>query len=178
VRQGLLDAILVRPLSPLGQLLALDFTVRRVTRLAVALAVLLVALARVEVAWTPARIGLIPVAVLAGALFFCAVFVGTASIAFWWIDSGEFAASFTYGGRDFTSYPMTVYSGFFRWAFAYSLGFAFVGYYPALALLGRDDPLGAPAWVAWGTPVVALVAAAVAAALWRVGVRHYRSTGS
>jgi ABC-2 type transport system permease protein len=178
VRQGLLDAILVRPLSPLGQLLALDFTVRRVTRLAVALAVLVAAVVRLDVAWTPARAGLVAVAVPAGALFFCAVFVATASIAFWWIDSGEFAASFTYGGKDFTSYPMTVYSGFFRWAFAYSLGFAFVGYYPALALLGRADPLGAPAWMAWGTPVVAVVAAAAAALLWREGIRHYRSTGS
>jgi ABC-2 type transport system permease protein len=178
VRQGLLDAILVRPLSPLGQLLALDFTVRRITRLAVALTVLVAAVVRADVAWTPARTALIVVAPLAGALFFCAVFVGTASVAFWWIDSGEFAASFTYGGRDFTSYPVTVYSGFFRWAFAYSLGFAFVGYYPALALLGRDDPLGAPAWIAWGTPAVALVAVGVAGAVWRVGVRHYRSTGS
>lgn len=178
VRQGLLDAILVRPLSPLGQLLALDFTIRRVTRLGVALAVLVLALVRVDVAWTPARAGLVAVAVLAGALFFCAVFVGTASIAFWWIDSGEFAASFTYGGRDFTSYPMTVYSGFFRWAFAYSLGFAFVAYYPALAVLGKPDPLGAPSWVAWATPVVAVVAAGAAAVVWRIGVRHYRSTGS
>jgi viologen exporter family transport system permease protein len=178
VRQGLLDAILVRPLSALGQLLALDFTIRRVTRVAVALAVLVAAVVRADVAWTPARAGLAVLAPFAGALFFCAVFVGTASVAFWWIDSGEFAASFTYGGRDFTSYPVTVYGGFFRWAFAYSLGFAFVGYYPALALLGRADPLGAPGWVAWATPVVALAAAGVAGLLWRVGIRHYRSTGS
>jgi ABC-2 type transport system permease protein len=73
---------------------------------------------------------------------------------------------------------VTVYGGFFRWAFAYSLGFAFVGYYPALALLGRADPLGAPWWIGWGTPVVALVAAGAAGIVWRFGVRHYRSTGS
>ena len=40
------------------------------------------------------------------------------------------------------------------------------------------DPLGAPGWVAWGTPVVAVLAAGVAAAVWRIGIRHYRSTGS
>jgi ABC-2 type transport system permease protein len=178
VRQGLLDAILVRPLSALGQLLALDFTIRRVTRLAVTLVVLIGAARAVDVSWTPARAGLVVAMPLAGALFFSAVFVATASVAFWWIDSGEFANGFTYGGRDFTSYPVTVYGGFFRWAFAYSLGFAFVGYYPALALLGRDDPLGAPRWIAWGTPVVALAAVGVAGLLWRVGIRHYRSTGS
>lgn len=178
VRQGLLDAILVRPLSALGQLLALDFTIRRVARLAVASAVLAGAVARVDPHWTPARTVLMAVAPIAGAVFFGSVFVATATVAFWWIDSGEFANGFTYGGRDFTSYPVTVYGGFFRWAFAYSLGFAFVGYYPALALLGRADPLGAPWWVGWGTPVVALVAAGAAGIVWRFGVRHYRSTGS
>ena len=37
---------------------------------------------------------------------------------------------------------MTVYGRLFRRLFAYGLGFAFVAYYPALALLGRPDPAG------------------------------------
>ena len=178
VRRGLLDAVLLRPLSVLGQLVALDFTIRRISRVAVAMLVLVVALSRVPVQWTPARIGLVLLAPLSGALFFSAIFVLTATVAFWWIDSGEFANAFTYGGRDFTSYPMTIYSGAFRALFAYCLGFAFVAYYPALALLGRTDPVGLPGWVAWSSPLVAVLAAGVAAIVWRFGVRHYRSTGS
>ena len=104
------------------------------------------------------------VAPLAGVVFFGSIFVATATVAFWWIDSGELANAFTYGGRDFTVYPITVYGGWFRALFAYGLGFAFVAYYPALALLGRADPLGLPAWAGWAAPAVALVAAAVAAA--------------
>jgi len=104
--------------------------------------------------------------------------VATATVAFWWIDSGEFANGFTYGGRDFTSYPITVYSGFFRRVFAYGLGFGFVAYHPTLGLLGRPDPLGLPAWMAWSTPAVAAAACGLAALAWRSGVRHYRSTGS
>jgi ABC-2 type transport system permease protein len=178
VRTGVLDAVLVRPLSALGQLLAVDFTIRRVTRFLTGLTVLVLALAAAGVDWNPARAALIVVAVLSGAAFFGAVFVATATVAFWWIDSGEFANGFTYGGRDFTSYPVTVYSGFFRRAFAYGLGFAFVAYYPALGVLGRPDPLGLPGWVAWCTPAVAAAAAGLAGLAWRFGVRHYRSTGS
>ena len=178
VRQGLLDAVLLRPLPVLGQLVALDFTIRRISRLLVALVVVVVALSRMHVQWTPARIGLVVLAPLFGALFFGAIFVMTATVAFWWIDSGEFANAFTYGGRDFTSYPVTVYSGVLRTLFAYCVGFAFVAYYPALALLGRPDPLGSPAWVAWSSPLVAVAAAGIAAVVWRFGVRHYRSTGS
>jgi viologen exporter family transport system permease protein len=178
VRQGLLDTVLIRPLSVLGQLVTADFTLRRASRVLLAAGVLGVAVTREHGPWTPARIALLGIAPVAGAVFFGALFVAGATVAFWWIESGELANAFTYGGRDFTAYPITVYSGFFRRAFAYSLGFAFVGYYPALALLAEPDPLGLPAWVGWTCPAVALVAAGVAATVWRTGVRHYRSTGS
>ena len=81
-------------------------------------------------------------------------------------------------GHDFASYPVTVYGALMRRLLAYGLGFAFVAYYPALALLGRPDPLGAPAHLGYAAPLIALAAAALAGLLWRTGVRHYRSAGS
>lgn len=178
VRQGLLDAVLVRPLPVLGQLLALDFTIRRVGRFVIATGILVGAALHAGITWTPVHLALAVVAVISGAALFGALFVMTATVAFWWIDSRELAASVTYGGRDFTAYPITVYNGAFRALFAYALGFGFVAYFPALGLLERADPLGLPGWLAWATPVVAGGAAVVAAAVWRIGVRHYRSTGS
>jgi ABC-2 type transport system permease protein len=178
VRMGLLDAVLLRPLGVLGQLLAMEFGLRRITKVGISVGVLAVALSRSGVDWTPERVALLVVSPVAGAVFFAAVYVAGATVAFYWIESGEFANGFTYGGRDFTSYPITVYNGFFRRLFAYSLGFGFVAYYPALAILGRADPLGLPSWTAWTTPAVALTAAGIAALVWRRGIRHYRSTGS
>jgi ABC-2 type transport system permease protein len=178
VRTGLFDAILVRPLGALPQLLALDFSPRRVGRLLFSTGLLVAATRLAGVRWTPARVALLLVTPVAGAVLFGAVFVASATVAFWWIDSGEFASALTYGGRDFTAYPMTVYQGLFRRLFAYGMGFAFVGYYPALALLGRRDPLGLPAAASWAGPAIALVACGVAGLVWRHGVRHYRSTGS
>jgi ABC-2 type transport system permease protein len=178
VRSGMLDAVLVRPLGTLGQLLVMDLPLRKALRLLFGVAVLAVALRINHIDWTPARVVLIVVAPLAGAVFFGAIFVLSASLAFWWVDSGEIGSAFTYGGRDFTSYPVPVFGGWFRAVFAYGLGFGFVAYQPALALLGRADPLGLPAWSGYLSPLVALVAAGIAAAVWRTGIRHYRSTGS
>jgi ABC-type uncharacterized transport system permease subunit len=59
-----------------------------------------------------------------------------------------------------------------------ALGFGFVAYQPALALMGRTDPLGLPVWAGYAAPLVCLPATLVAALVWRSGVRHYRSTGS
>jgi ABC-2 type transport system permease protein len=178
VRTGLFDAVLVRPLSALWQLVAMDFAPRRVGRAVQGLVIYGLALAVAPVDWSPAAALLAVVAPLAGAVFFSSLFVAGATVAFWWIESGEIANGFTYAGRDFTSYPMTVFGGLFRRVFAYGLGFAFVSYLPALALLGLPDPLGVPGWLHWCSPLVAAAAAGLAALLWRTGVRHYRSTGS
>jgi ABC-2 type transport system permease protein len=178
VRTGRFDAVLVRPLRALPQLLLLDLPLHKLSRAAFGITVYLVALGAAGIAWTPARALLAVVAPAAGVVFFAAIFVVTASVAFWWTESGEFGNAFTYGGRDFTSYPISVYSGWFRNAFAYGMGFAFVSYYPALALLGKADPIGLPGWVGWLAPLVAVPATALAGLIWRSGLRHYTSTGS
>lgn len=178
VRTGLFDAVLLRPLSTLGQLVAMDFAPRRVGRVVQGTVIYVAALVIAPVQWSVPVAVLVVLTPLAGAVFFSALFVAGVTVAFWWIDSGEIASAFTYGGRDVTSYPMTVFGGLFRRFFAYGLGFAFVAYLPALAMLGRSDPLGTPDWLRWCSPLTSLVAAALAAWFWRTGVRHYRSTGS
>ena len=178
VRSGLFDALLVRPLSSLTQLAAMDVATRRVGRVAFGVVLVVVATAKASVPLTAARLTLLVVTPVAGALIFGAIFVATATVAFWWIESGEIANGLTYGGLNFTQYPITIYGTLFRRLFAYAVGFAFVAYYPALALLDRADPLGAPAMLGYSSPLVAVAAVIAAGLMWRTGVRHYRSTGS
>ena len=178
VRSGLFDALLVRPLSSLTQLAAMDVATRRVGRVAFGVVLVVVATAKASVPLTAARLALLVVTPVAGALIFGAIFVATATVAFWWIESGEIANGLTYGGLNFTQYPITIYGTLFRRLFAYSVGFAFVAYYPALVLLDRADPLGAPAMLGYFSPIVAVAAVIAAGLMWRTGVRHYRSTGS
>jgi len=178
VRTGLFDAVLVRPLGALMQLVAMDVAPRRLGRLALGIALVGAGAAHADLALTPARLALLVVAPIAGAVIFSAVFVATASLTFWWIESGELGNALTYGGHDFAAYPIPIYGALLRRLFAYALGFAFVAYYPALALLGRPNPLGAPAHLGYASPLIAVVAAAAAGLVWRTGVRHYRSTGS
>jgi len=178
VRSGLLDAVLVRPLGVLTQLTAIDVAPRRVGRVVFGVAVLALAASRAGVAVTPLSLALLLVTPIAGAVIFSGIFVATATVAFWWIESGEIANGLTYGGLNFAQYPITIYGAILRRLFAYAIGFAFVAYYPALALLDRADPLGGPAWLGYAPPAAAALVAGGAALVWRIGVRHYRSTGS
>jgi ABC-2 type transport system permease protein len=178
VRTGLLDAVLVRPLAALPQLILGDVALRRIGRVVQATILLVVALRLVDVDWTPARAATLALAPVAGAVTFGSIFVIGATLTFWLVESGEVVSAFTYGGQTFTSYPITIFAGWFRGFFAYALGLGFVAYLPALGLLGKADPLGLPEWLRWCSPVVAALWAVAAWFVWRFGIRHYGSTGS
>jgi len=109
VRTGTFDALLLRPLSPLGQLVTSDFSLRRLGRVGTGIAVLAVALVAVDVDWTPARVLLAVVTPLAGAVIFSAIFVATSTIGFWVVEGMEFTNAFTYGGNYLSSFPFTVF---------------------------------------------------------------------
>jgi ABC-2 type transport system permease protein len=178
VRTGQFDAFLLRPLSGLGQLLTSDFSLRRLGRVATALAVLAAALAVVDIDWSPARVALLVATPLAGAAIVSAVFVASSTVGFWLVEGMEFANAVTYGGNYLSSFPFTVFGTAIRRFFTFVIPAAFVAYLPALALVGRPEPLGLPAWLSWSGPVVAVLALGGAGLIWRAGVRHYVGAGS
>jgi ABC-2 type transport system permease protein len=178
IRTGSLDAMMVRPVPLIAQVCADEFSLRRVGRIAQGLAVFAWAIATVDVAWTPARVLVTLSLVLCGSVIFLAVFVLGATLQFWTADASEAANAFTYGGNTLTQYPLTIYPPDVIKELTFLVPIAFVNWYPSLYVLDRPDPLGLPSAVQLASPVAAAVLVLVAAAVWRTGVRRYRSTGS
>jgi ABC-2 type transport system permease protein len=139
--------------------------------------VLVYALSALEIHWTAPRVVVLLASIPAGVLIFSAVWVVFASLAFWTTDSGEFTNAFTNGGNFLAPYPIDIYGAWLRRLLAYLIPLAFVCYFPALYVLGKQDPLGLPRVLQFLSPAVALAVAVVAGCVWRFAVRHYRSAG-
>ncbi len=178
LREGTLDAFLLRPLPVLAQLVTSDISLRRLGRTAIGGAVLAVALPLNEIAWSPAKVLLLVTAIVAGAAIFAALFVCAAAIQFWLVEGSEFANSFTYGGSYAAEYPASVFALPVRILFAFVVPAAFVAYLPTLALLDIPGPPGLPSWLGWCGPLMAVAIWAVALLGWRAGLRHYTGAGS
>lgn len=178
IRMGTFDRFLVRPLGPLFQLSTDEFAFRRFGKLLQATIVFLLATAGAGIDWTPGRLLMVPVALVSGSVIFGAIWVMSASVAFWLVDTEEAAHAVTYGGNYMSQYPLEIYGTWLRRFFTFVVPTAFIAYFPALYILGRNDPFGSPRWLQFSSPVVALAAFLVARAVWTLGVRHYRSTGS
>jgi ABC-2 type transport system permease protein len=178
VRTGTLDAFMLRPLSVFGQLATADITLRRLGRTATGFVILAVAIPVSNVDWTPAKVGLVVMTVLAGTGIYGGLIVAGAAVQFWLVEGGEFASAITYGGNYAAQYPASVYHPVVRVLFSFVVPAAFVAYLPVLVLLDKPGPAGLPQWLGWCTPLAAAAVWAVAMWTWRAGLRHYSGTGS
>ena len=178
IRDGSFDMLLIRPRPAFFHLLATDFLLRRAGRLIQAVVLLVVtATVFLDVQWTPARVAMLCVTVLSGAVIASAVWVIAASVSFWIDEAAEFVNAFTSGAALLAQYPLSIYTAWLRRLVVFVVPIGFVIYLPLSWIVGKPDSAGLPAAFRFASPVVAAVTVLVAAAVWRQSIRRYRSAG-
>jgi ABC-2 type transport system permease protein len=177
IRAGQVDAFYVRPLPLLTQLMTSELSMRRIGRLSVAVVALVVALSAGAIAWSPAKVLLIGLTVVCGSAIFAALFTAAGGLQFFLVDGSEFTNSFTYGGQYAAQQSQQVFPGPLRIFWTFVVPTAFVAYVPAVAILDLRGDRFAPTWLAWCTPLAALLAWCIAGLCWRLGTRHYQGAG-
>jgi ABC-2 type transport system permease protein len=180
VRPGAFDQILVRPRTALLQVLGSRFPLRQLGRLVSAGLALGLALHWLDALarWGWPQWAFMLLTMAGGMAFFSGVVLLSATACFWTVESIEVANIVTYGGTEMASYPMHIFAGWLRRTFTYILPLAFVNYYPALWLLNRRPPPGLPDLSPFLSLPVCLWVLGLGLLAWRIGVRHYFSTGS
>jgi ABC-2 type transport system permease protein len=178
VKTGNFDRLLLRPRSTLLQLAGHDFPLYRVGRLLQGLLVLVWAAITLDIDWTIWRVVLLGCTLLATFAFFYGLVVCQAVLSFWTTESLEIMNTLTYGGVETAQYPMAIYQKYFRRFFTFVVPLACVAYFPVVAIIGVDDPLGSSFVAQVLAPMAGFLFLGGAMLLWRVGVRHYTSTGS
>ncbi|MFY1651181.1 ABC transporter permease [Solwaraspora sp. WMMB762] len=183
VNKGELDYKLVRPYPVVLQVLSDDVGINGLGNLVTGGAMFGWALWRVDVAWTPALIigglGLFA----SGMAVKLSISLATNSSAFWLQSPHSIFAYAVHQIGDLARYPVSVYTFGVRLVLVVGLPFAFVGFFPASAVLGAGggDAVRAgvgPTWLGWLTPLVAAYCVAVAALIFRSGLRRYESAGN
>ncbi len=178
IKTGDFDRILLRPRSPILQLAGHELALRRIGRLAQGLLVLIWAAATLELDWTAAQVALLAWTFIGGVCFFFALFVLSATLAFWSTETLELVNILSYGGLEAAQYPMSIYGAALRKFFTFVVPLACVSYFPLVGVLGVRDPLGSSAEFQMVAPGFGVVFLLVMLQLWRLGMKHYTSTGS
>lgn len=171
--QGQFDRILVRPRNEVFLTLCSKIELSRIGRFIQAILVFAYAIPNSGVHWTWDKILTLCFMLLSGVALFSGLFMIYASICFFTTEGLEFMNIFTDGGREFGSYPMSIYGKRILRFFTFVVPLAAVQYYPFLYLIGQGEPWWYPL-----TPIAAWVFLVPCGIFWKVGLRYYKSTGS
>ena len=178
IKWGEFDRMLLRPRSTVLQMMGYQFTLKRIGRFSQGLIILIIGAAGLQVEWTVGKVLLMMWAIIGSSSLFIGLIIIQATVSFWTIESLEIMNTLTYGGIETAQYPMTIYLPWFRKFFTFIIPLACVNYFPVLAIIEKQDPLGTSLWFQCMAPAAGIVFLIAGLLFWRFGLHHYSSTGS
>jgi ABC-2 type transport system permease protein len=173
VYSGQFDQLLLRPVSPIVQVLAGAVGFNGLGNIVTGGVLMGIALTHVQVEWTVGRVAMLVILVVSAATIRVALNLGTAASAFWIKAPWSMVPMFVHQLGEFAKYPITIYSTAVQLMIVVAIPFAFVSFFPTAYLFGVE------AWSLPGllTPLVAIYCLVMAVWVFRVGLRRYESTG-
>ena len=175
ISNGEFDRIMLRPRNEIIQVLGIKIEFSRIGRLTQAIIIFIYGIVTCVVEWTIGKILTLTLMVLGGVCLFFSLFMIYAAICFFTIEGLEFMNIFTDGGREIAQYPLNIYSKWVLKFFTFIVPLAFVNYYPYLYIINKVTENTILYMI---SPVCAILFIVPAFGLWKIGVRHYKSTGS
>ena len=166
------DRIMLRPRPLLFQVLCQDMKPTMFARVLQAAGMLVWAIGSGAVAWTPFKALVLVLMILCGAGVFFGVYLINACVTFFTLEHIEALNIFMDGPREYGKYPFGIYGKPVLLVLTFLVPLALVQHWPLQYIFDRG-----PAWYGL-LPIVSLVFLIPCGLLWRLGVRHYRSTGS
>lgn len=173
IGNGEFDRIMIRPRNEIFQVLASKIEFSRIGRFVQAIMVLIYAVPTSGIYWTLDKVFTLIIMIISGVVIFTGLFIIYASLCFFTTEGLEFMNIFTDGGREFGMYPFSIYGKSVLKFFTYVIPLALFQYYPFLYLIGVSKNK-----MYMVLPLIGMIFIVPCLILWKLGVRHYKSTGS
>ena len=165
IAQGTFDQCLIRPVSPLLQIMGQDFRYIGIADLLFGIACFVLSVGTIRPPWSFVHILWLLVFLFCGIVIETSIAIICSCASFWAVRVGVLHDMVMRAKLLTQQYPISIFGDAFRVLVTGFLPVAFINYYPAVFLLGKSD---APLWYSYFSPVVALVLVMLASLVWRV----------
>ena len=103
---------------------------------------------------------------------------GAVKSAFWIVRHKSMTEFIVWFLREFADYPVSIYLRALQIILTFVLPYAFINFFPAQYFLQKNDFLLFHPLIQYLSPAVGAIMFAIAVVFWKIGLRHYQSTGS
>ena len=149
----------------------MDFV--KVARIIQSLIIFFIAISHLNIEWNIINILLIIAMFLSSIILFFGIFLLMDSYCFITIHGLEVRNLLTDGGKQMAQYPIGIFRKGFIFIFTFIIPYASVNYYPLLYLLGKSNNT-----LYLLSPLLIVVYLIPCFLSFKIGLKHYSSTGS
>ncbi len=174
IQTGDFDRLLLRPKSLFTQVAASFFHIHRFARVITGIGIIIWSLSRLDVAPSLMNVSIIVFALIGGALTYAGVFVMSSGIAFFTIKALDWIYIFTNASYQVTRIPSEYMPRILKNVFTFFMPMLVISYYPASVVCNW----GEKTWTGFIALPSGFLFLLVSILVWKIGVRHYKSTGS
>lgn len=171
--RGELDRLLVRPRGILLQVLCSEIDFVKIFRILQCLIIMIIALFKLNIVWNTYKILTLLLMIISSIFIFFSIFILTASYCFITIQGLEVKNVLTDGGKNLAQYPISIYRKSIVFIFTFIIPYAFINYYPLLYFLDKKDNI-----LYMLSPLLVIVFLIPCLLSFKIGLKHYNSTGS
>lgn len=174
VNRGELDRMLIRPISPVLQILASKIGINGVSNIVIGGIIISQSLQHVKVEWTISKVFMVVILMLSATVIRGSINFASNNSAFWTHHPGNAFSFMIHSISDFAKYPISIYSFALQTFITAVVPFAFVSFFPAAYIFNKDT-LG---YVGMFSPFVAVYCFGMSLIIFNRGLRRYESTGN
>ena len=174
LRTGDFDRLLLRPMRLSVQVAGSVFHLHRLMRSLTGLVLLLWAWHRLQIAYTPINLLILLMALAGGMILYMGVFIFSSGIAFYTVRALDWIFIFTNASYQITRIPAEYMAPVLKHIFTFFMPMLVISYYPTAVLCGYESRSG----LAFLSIPAGMLFCLFSLIIWRIGVRHYTSTGS
>lgn len=170
VRDGSFDGMMVRPISPIIQILGEQFEMGELVNVTIGICILLVMIKRYCVCNACIAVAFILMFAIISVLLVFAIRLICMSVSFWTLTSYPIAIVID-NFSDFAKYPITIYNSMMKIVLEYIIPFSALAYFPTLVILENRIE------VLFISLLVVVVMFILAIFIWNKGLKNYQSCG-
>lgn len=175
---GDFDRFLIRPLSPLGQVLCTNFEIASIAHFVIGGSALVFGSMYADVHWSPYKAAFLLPVIAGSVLIQGGIRIIVSSVAFWTVRNRAIVHTVVYSSKEFIHYPISIYNSWVRILLTFIFPLAFVNFYPATYFLDQGSRTLFHPILQFLTPAVGLILFSTSCLFWKYGTNQYKSTGN
>lgn len=177
IKRGELDQILIRPTNPFIYIMSNKFDLGGFAYIILGITLLFLFRREIGITWTFTNIVFFIIAIISATLVQGAITIFIGTTAFFLEETAGLDAVYN-NLRQFIWYPITIFNDVIKFVFLFIIPLAFASFVPAGIFLNNNDYAVFPKWVWQLSLLSGVVLFTISYAYWKMGLKHYQSTGT